>query len=241
MMGQIRRVYGHYAYTLPFFFCLYAVLYFRPHLFFISSIECTVTGASQEAIQEITQCLAQIKNCSAPYIMQTILERFSWIDTITVQRTVNQMLFCDASVKPILYTINNTHFLALDGKLYDISFFDQSWTTTKKSFVDERFLTKHKPFLLPVLNNIDTAIFDTYTVAIRNTYEATLTPHTDSRYLVFFTPFQKIDTQLLTAAVNQLNQLTAENSSRTKQKDLWIIDMRFANQLIFYKDKRGNV
>jgi hypothetical protein len=240
MKGHIHWAYGRLTYALALPLLVYIIVGIKQELFFVQSAVCDITDASELLKNQIATYVDSVKLYSATSIVTHVLQKFPVIETIKVTRTPNQLLFCDAIVKTPVYTINNQTVTTQDGHLYPISFFEPSLIDqTKKCLIQDHTLLNQPTIAL--LDAIDYHFFQQYVLKINTVYDAWLYPTHTHEYAVRFTLDQHLDSKIIEAAIKQLPILLSDKKKFGGYKGRIVVDVRFANQLILYREQKGEL
>ncbi|HTM06098.1 MAG TPA: hypothetical protein VL201_02565 [Patescibacteria group bacterium] len=242
MKGLFYRAYCVNRYAFLLFVFLYSMHVLTLRLMHVNKVVATISGGSNYLVMHVKNYVESIHFYTAYSILKAAVTKFPWLSNVSIVRTVDRTMYCDATIKNIAYYVNNAQVITDDGKIFPDIYFDSFLLKkAKKCSIKNDFLEKYVDQIVAFLNQIPEDAFFLYHIVIENEYDVRLYPILTTEYYIKLTLDIFFEPKIVHEAIAQISYIKKHYSSLYKNNQCIIIDMRFKDQIVFTKEYKGTV
>ena len=188
---------------------------------------------SMEAKEDIKVSIFEEKYGFAYQLCNKILDKFPFIQEVSVTRTSNNYVYVDGRVVMPEFIINQLYGITGDGVMFHLSFLDSIFfDQIKTCTIDDQYWFYDYHACVNNLKKINNMIFDQAFVVLKNKYEGRLIFKKKPSYTVIFNPSYGCNDKLFQMAISLLyNHYGTKNCVGH-----YNADVRFEKQIVLYQE-----
>lgn len=209
--------------------------------FSIKAVTCSLdpllnATVSNDLKKQITQDLITPRNLKC--YVQELKEQYPFINKIQITLPTAQRAHITVSTVYPLFCVNKQHVLLTNGLLVNRNIYNEE--ITKSLYAIQLIPSQVDSTVLRWLMRQNFAVMNAFTISIKSPHEIVLQTLDTHDQIICSTDLIITD-QIITQALNLCHEHRQQTVAK-KLQDGWICDLRFAGQIVLYKNKgKGSV
>jgi len=233
--------------------CLWGVKAMVRHLFAIDAYSCrfdtTISDFHKNEIFDFVNTNKYFRMASLDDLFLKVKERFKIIESIKAYQSASGVLRLDIKTVQPKFVLNGDYVMSQEGELFGKKVFSADVLSSCKQVTIEQLdlpdlyvpgNTGELPvFCKEIMRRLPDESFDEYGIVLESEIKNYMHDKSNKKFSILFNGLYVPDEKILVACGQLKNKLERENRFNFKRVKRWYADVRFKNQIVLCKKKRG--